>query len=159
MAKSANIGLPYNVAEFAALMNKVLGTGILSNAGSEGVDYDSPAYDDYDEMTLEISGDEITLKIRFYTAAYGDDKATKKRAAFDRLKRVHRTIGGTWDKDYGYNMTFTRDYFGGKIELSTPREAACRKVVTAVTEVPEKVIPERIVPARTEETVEWVCDE
>lgn len=45
--------------------------------------------------------------------------------------------------------------FGGGVtlEANVPREQACRRVVTGTTEIPEE-----IVPAHVEETVEWECD-
>lgn len=144
------IGLPYNVAEFANLINKVLGTGILRHYDDE---IDGEDWRHADDLSLSIEGGEITLRILFHTSQ------DENKEALDRLRKVRRVIGGTWDKSYGYYMEFSRDYFGGKIELCTYRESACKKVVTGVKEIPSQVIPERIVPARTEEIVEWICDD
>lgn len=139
MSSVSSIGTPYNIAEFTALIQKIVGTGILDNEGSN-----------FDEISLNIEGDSIRLRILFY----GNEKEP-----FDRLKKVRRVIGGRWDKNYGYYMEFTRDYFGGTIELATYRENACTRKVTGVEEIPERVIPERIEKAHTKEIVEWVCDE
>lgn len=46
-----------------------------------------------------------------------------------------------------------------KMEVTSPRENVCVRTVVGVEEIPEKIIPEQVIPAKTVEVVEWVCPE
>jgi len=83
-----------------------------------------------------------------------DGKTAKQQMAeaariFGNAKKVHSS-------DY-FDL---RRYFGPiKLEFTTARENVCRKVVKETTIIPAEYVPARIKPERTEEVVEWVCDE
>ena len=67
------------------------------------------------------------------------------------LKPVKKcTIG---DSHFGIRRTF------GKIDLDvlSDRALVCERRVISTEHIPEKVIPEHVIPARDAEIVEWVC--
>jgi hypothetical protein len=54
----------------------------------------------------------------------------------------------------GSHFWLTRSFGGGiTLDGNVPREEACRRVVTGIREIPAQVIP-----ASTEEDVEWICE-
>lgn len=79
-------------------------------------------------------------------------------------KVVLRTIG-SFEKNYKDDSFEARKPWGDHtLVLKAQRDAVCQKVVTGTREVPETVepsyyTPERIIPAHTEEIVEWQCDD
>jgi hypothetical protein len=71
-------------------------------------------------------------------------------------KRVARALPAPFNKEYSDYGSFSIKKKWSNLVTSTftvNRETVCRKVVKGTKEVPEHVIP-----ARTEEIVEWVCD-
>ena len=77
---------------------------------------------------------------------------------FDReeFTEAVKALGGHREKIAHDSYFVVRRTFGEGVQLDVymPREQVCRKVVLGTREVPE-----RVVPARTEEIVEWVCDD
>lgn len=79
-----------------------------------------------------------------------DESAT--RANMRQFARIMKPV----DKDYSGGTFTLRKKFGKlQIAINTDREAVCRMVKTG--EVIEHA--EIVLPARTEEVVEWVCDD
>ena len=54
----------------------------------------------------------------------------------------------------GDYFTVRKTFGEHTVDVNAPRTEVCRKVVTGTREIPEQVVP-----ARTEDIVEWVCDE
>jgi hypothetical protein len=72
---------------------------------------------------------------------------------------------GSWSKSYNdyaveYLKKFTDAKYGGvRYVVSLERTKACRKVVTGTKHIPEEIVPEKVIPARDEEIIEWICDD
>lgn len=79
-------------------------------------------------------------------------------------KAVLRTIG-SFEKKYQGDSFEARKPLGDQtLVLKTRRAAVCEKIVVGIREVPETVEPsyytaERVIPAHTEEIIEWKCDD
>jgi hypothetical protein len=75
------------------------------------------------------------------------------------MATVARDCGSAEKKFTDDEFRLTKKF--GPIELVfyTRRTNVCQRVVVGTKEVPEAKYPERIVPAHTEEVVEWICDE
>lgn len=72
----------------------------------------------------------------------------------DNLVAAART-GGRWEKvDEGSYFTLRRSFGPINLDFFITRDKVCRRVVVDTIEHPEKVVP-----AHTEEVVDWVCDE
>lgn len=66
---------------------------------------------------------------------------------------------GKCEKRYADNMFYISREFGPiTLKFVFYRSAVCVRKVVAVEEVPEEVIPERVVPAHKREIVEWECE-
>jgi hypothetical protein len=66
-------------------------------------------------------------------------------------------ILGSCKKDYVGGLFSVAKNFGPvKLSFHTSRSSICRKVVKETIEHPAET---RVIPARTEEVVEWVCDD
>jgi len=82
--------------------------------------------------------------------------------SLEQMIAIGRAYGGRWDKKAdGTDFELTRT-FGGDLRmyLMLAREEVCTRVVVGTKEVAEKVIEAqaaRVIPAHTEEIVEWHC--
>ena len=85
-------------------------------------------------------------------------EVTINHPCFTREKFVEasKALGGRREKIVeGSYFTVRRTFGEGvHVDVYVARERVCRKVVTGMRDVPETVIP-----ARTEEVVEWVCED
>jgi hypothetical protein len=52
-----------------------------------------------------------------------------------------------------------KDFGGIKLRAVAWRKNVCERVVVGTREVPEEIIPARLVPAHMEDIVEWKCPE
>ncbi len=90
---------------------------------------------------------------RLEATAYADDSP-------EGLRFWAKAFGNA-EKVYDGELFRLRRTFGANVTLNALfwRSTVCRKVVTGTVEIPEEHIPARIIPARVEETVEWICDD
>lgn len=71
-----------------------------------------------------------------------------------KMRQILKALGSC-KKDYsGSTFSLKKEFGPIRLAFQTSRETICRKVVTGSREVPEVVLP-----ARTEEVVEWVCED
>lgn len=88
-----------------------------------------------------------------YFGIYGD-------ASPAQLVQIAKAPGATkTEKEYSGRDFRLKKIFSGEVVLSFSlnREQVCSKRVTGTREVPETVIPAKVVAAHTEEIVEWDC--
>lgn len=86
----------------------------------------------------------------------GSDDAERFADAKARMQIVARAMGSA-RKVYESGYFDLRRTFGPiTLEFTTNRENVCRRVVKETIHHPEET---RVVPARTEEVVEWICDD
>jgi hypothetical protein len=100
---------------------------------------------------VELPGDIYISGI--YNHLYDDDDST----AQEKAKRVAKILskGALVEKRHdNYSLDLIRKFGQLKLIYSISREKFCKKVV-----VETKVIPARMIEERTEEVVEWVCDD
>lgn len=60
------------------------------------------------------------------------------------------------DNDYEFVVDVTEDY---QIIFYTEREKVCKRIVVGKRQVPQEIVPGRIVEAHEEDIVEWECGE
>lgn len=67
---------------------------------------------------------------------------------------VAHAKAATWEKVYNREWFYLQRSFGEdlSLDITTPRETICRKVVVGTVKVPAQ-------PEHTREIVEWVCDD
>lgn len=123
-----------------------------------------------DDASVKLENDEVSVSCSFYTSAYylratnsemGEEESEKLAAveSHNRLKVIRRAIGGRWDKDYcGSYLQYTQEVNGVNVTLECDRGATCKKIVKGVEEIPEQIVPQKVIPARTREIVEWECN-
>lgn len=75
-------------------------------------------------------------------------------ASKEELAEAARKMGRAEKSALGGFFTVSKKFGEHSLEVSAARELVCRRVVTGVREIPEEIRP-----ARTEEIVDWVCDE
>lgn len=98
---------------------------------------------DWLETNAEDWGDTVYLSIHSYT---WDKEIFKKK-----VKMLGRKI----EKNFSDQGVTATKYFGipnVNVSVQISRDQICEKVVTGTREVPEEIIP-----ARTEEIIEWKC--
>jgi hypothetical protein len=87
---------------------------------------------------------------------------TKMRAIAKAMSHRTLTVDSLVKKDYsGGTFALSKEFgseYGSKIRVTwtTRRDTICRKVVTGKKFIPAET---KTIPARTEEEVEWVCDD
>lgn len=113
---------------------------------------DLRAFADFIEQHgVEIPGD-IYIS-NSYNSLWDDDNSTAKEKAKAVAKILAR--GGLVEKKHDdYDLTLIRSFGKIKLKFSIQREKFCKKVVTGTREIPAVTYE-----ARTEEVVEWVCDD
>ncbi len=86
--------------------------------------------------------------------AYGPGIDEKKE--FRRLVKMLSSGARKLPKEHSNSYVAVTRKFGMdcnvSLQVCVSREAVCKKVVTGTKEIPEQLIP-----ARTEEIVEWIC--
>ena len=76
------------------------------------------------------------------------------------LGKTAKDIGGKFEKFFCAEWAGLRRRFGPiRYDVNVKREQVCRLVVTGTKEVPERVIPETVIPAHIEDITTWECDE
>ena len=76
----------------------------------------------------------------------------------DQFKKLSRALG-TFTKSADDNyFNCTRTFDGGwGIQVFTSRSNLCERVLLRVEDVPEQIIPEKIIPASKREVYGWSC--
>lgn len=89
-----------------------------------------------------VNNPEVTLNVPFWTR--------------EKFVEAAKALGGRREKHVeGSYFTVRRTFGEGvHVDVYVAREQVCRKVVTGTRDVTETVIP-----AHTEEVVEWVCED
>lgn len=100
----------------------------------------------------------VDLDAPYLTAWVFDDykgvEAKHWLTAREKMRRIVKLVGKA-DKVYKENYFDLRKYFGPiKLEFTTNRANVCERKVVGTKE-----IPEHVVAARTEDIVEWVCND
>ena len=76
------------------------------------------------------------------------------------LGKTAKAIGGNFEKFFVVEWAGLRRQFGPiRYDVNVKREHVCKLVVTGTKEVPERVIPETVIPAHSEDITEWKCDD
>lgn len=110
--------------------------------------------------------------VEYVTEYHKDENGYKDYSVVDefrthsKMRRIAKALRNA-KKNYNGDSFSLSKTFGespwrpGSITIAfqTTRQAVCRKVVKEVKEIPEEIVPSKVIPARTEEVVEWVCDD
>lgn len=65
---------------------------------------------------------------------------------------------GAGGKDFkGEDLEFAPEYCGEIFKVNCKREQICERKVIGTRHVPEKIIPAQVIPAHSEDIVEWDC--
>lgn len=83
-------------------------------------------------------------------------------SGLEQMIAIGKAYGGRWDKETtDSNFELRREFANDlRMYLMLARTEVCTRVVVGTKEVPEKVIEAqeaRVIPAHTEEIVEWHC--
>lgn len=73
------------------------------------------------------------------------------------LARLARAFGDCKKETDSKFFIITKDFGGILVEGFEYREKICERVVVGAKQIPERIIPEQIIPAHDEEIVEWKC--
>jgi hypothetical protein len=80
-------------------------------------------------------------------AAIARAVAPARKNSSDDWFSIRKDIGGSWDDVKG----------AIRVDFNAVRKAVCTPRVVSIEHVPEKVIPEQVIPARDVEVLEWDC--
>lgn len=108
---------------------------------------------------IEANGDHLDASSDFF---YDNMVMSFLRHDRDEFVNVAQLLGGKRTKD-GDDSYFRVKRSFGPIEVTVfaQRKDVCERVVTGTRHIPAQVIPaseERVIEARDEEIVEWVCE-
>lgn len=112
---------------------------------------------DFIETHPELPVDDPYVKVDWWIY---DDHIKRGRTAKEKMRLVARAMG-TARKDYSSWYFDLNRKFGKLVtlEFTTHRENVCERVVKEVIHHPEEIVPQKVIAARTEEVIEWVCDD
>jgi hypothetical protein len=106
---------------------------------------------------LPISDPEISVEYWIHEPYTFDDD---QRSVKERMQVAARALGRANKEYYGSYFNLSRKFSEHvKLEFTSDRQEVCRRVVKEVVHHPEQIVPQKVLPARTEEVVEWVCDD
>lgn len=79
----------------------------------------------------------------------------------EKLKSIARELG-SFEKRYGDDFRAVKKFGDIEVLWIVSRDEICQRVVVGTKEVEARVIPasqEQVIPAHTEEIVQWVCSD
>jgi hypothetical protein len=111
--------------------------------------------EDHPELPINDPG----IKLDFWVYADYAFQTKRGRSAKEKMATAAKAFGKA-KKEYTSNWFDLSRNFGPIIlEFTTSRSNVCRPVVKEVIEHPEEIVPQHVKPARTEEVIEWICDD
>jgi hypothetical protein len=105
-------------------------------------------------VKLPLDKYDIEMKLNPILYDDGDDNT-----ALMQLKRAVKALGKAEKSQDSYYFDVTRKFGCIELQFSINREKVCKRIVVGVKEVPQELIPARLVEAHTEEIVEWQCED